>query len=193
MHLHALNKHETSWASPNKGRFFVSITSVSILPNWVRCASAVFNSKRECNPWKWKYGTQTDLKLLLCFSNFSSLITLLRVQSPPPKVQIILPQINGSFCFVKKYLFEGTSQFSKWHGYFWELLFFFDQSIHSKNWSLAVSSTIFSNSFWTQVCEMIFLFWSICCLWTDWWMCQKRWLLIFKNEAKKQEKHVCGK
>ena len=106
MLLHALNKHETSQANPNKGRIFSSITSVCILPNCLRCAFTLFNSMPECNTWKWKYGTQTDLKLLLCSCTFSSPMTLLQDQKHPPKIQIILPQTNASFCLVKNIIFK---------------------------------------------------------------------------------------
>ena len=102
MLLHALNKHETSQANPNKVGIFSSITSFCILPNCLRCAFTLFNSMPECHAWKWKYSTQTDLKLLLCSCTFSSPMTLLQDQNHPPKVQIILPQTNASFCMLSE-------------------------------------------------------------------------------------------
>ena len=150
MHLHALNKHETSQANPNKGRIFPSITSVCILPNCLRCAFTLFNSMRECHAWKWKYGTQTDLKLLLCSCNFSSPMKLLRDQNHPPKVQIILPQTNASFCLVKKYHFERTSQFDKCQEYLWKLLFFFESCSLFENCNSASWVESYLVAFWTH-------------------------------------------
>ena len=150
MLLHALNKHETSQANPNKGRIFSSITSVCILPNCLRCASL-------CSTQCQNAMRESENIVLKRISSCSFALALFLAQWRFFRIRIIHQRFKSFYlkqmllfaCLVKKYHFERTSQFDKCQE-LWKLLFFFESCSLFENCKSASLVESYLVVFWTH-------------------------------------------